>query len=104
LTFAYIVVTSSWLYIGYCVSPRPSSPSCWLMAPSRRSRTFLPFRWRFLFFNRVPSMRQSSLQYFSENQPRNLRLQTTHVFRTFLSTAMFLSRLVLARIDWFVGY
>src|SRR5881398_129230 len=36
-------------------------------------------------FERLPSILQSALQYFSLNHPRNLRLQTRHVLRTFWS-------------------
>jgi hypothetical protein len=33
----------------------------------------------------LPSILQSALQYFSLNHPRNVRLQTRHVLRIFLS-------------------
>src|SRR5207253_10761378 len=55
------------------------------MTPSLRSPTFLLFRLRSRALRRLPSIRQSALQYFSLNHPRNVRLQTRHVLRTFLS-------------------
>src|SRR6266704_4273917 len=55
------------------------------MTPSRSSPVFLLFRLRNLALSRLPSILQSALQYFSLNHPRNLRLQTRHVFRTFWS-------------------
>src|SRR5438105_14371722 len=55
------------------------------MTPSLSSPTFLLFRLRSRALRRLPSIRQSALQYFSVNQPRNVRLQTGHVLRTFLS-------------------
>ncbi len=84
---AYIVGAISWLYMGYWVSAKPSSISCWEMTPSRSSPVFRLFLFRSRAFSRLPSILQSALQYFSLNQPRNLRLQTRHVFRTFRSLA-----------------
>src|SRR5690349_14865033 len=55
------------------------------MIPSFRSPTFLLLRLRRRALRRLPSIRQSELQYFSLNHPRNVRLQTRHVFRIFLS-------------------
>src|SRR6266699_89491 len=55
------------------------------MTPSLRSPTFLLFRLRSRALRRLPSILQSALQYFSLNQPRNVRLQTRHVLRIFLS-------------------
>src|SRR5947209_20220668 len=55
------------------------------MTPSLRSPAFLLFRLRSRALRRLPSIRQSALQYFSLNHPRNVRLQTRHVLRTFLS-------------------
>src|SRR6266568_1053992 len=55
------------------------------MTPSLRSPAFLLFRLRSRALRRLPSIRQSALQYFSLNQPRNVRLQTRHVLRIFLS-------------------
>jgi hypothetical protein len=73
------------LYIGYWVSAKPSSTSCWEMTPSLSSPTLRLFRFLSRAFSRLPSILQSALQYFSLNQPRNLRLQTRHVFRTLWS-------------------
>src|SRR6266571_4769426 len=55
------------------------------MTPSRSSPVFLLFRLRNLALRLLPSVLQSALQYFSLNHPRNLRLQTRHVLRTFWS-------------------
>src|SRR4029077_7953496 len=71
--------------MGYWVSDKPSSTSCCEMTPSRSSPAFLLFRFLSRAFSRLPPSLQSELQYFSLNQPRNLRLQTRHVFRTLWS-------------------
>src|SRR5438445_11290984 len=55
------------------------------MTPSLSSPTFLLFRLRSRALRRLPSILQSALQYFSLNQPRNVRLQTRHVLKIVLS-------------------